>query len=356
VRNLDKTLYANNGYARLLGYTNVAELIAVPPVEVADEGIHPEDREEAAARIRACLEGREPISQYEYRMKRRDGSHIWLEATAALVQWDDAPALLSWVLDISARKRVEAELVESREAAERASKAKSTFLASMSHELRTPLNAILGFSEMISTQLYGPLHAKYAEYATDIHRSGEHLLALINDILDMSKLEAGKLTLNESNVGVAALVQDCLLLVRHRAQQAGLTIIELVADDIPLVWADERALKQVILNFLSNAVKFTPRGGIVTIGAAFVAGIGIEIFVADTGIGMSEDGVRVATEPFGQIDSKITRENKGTGLGLPISIGLMQRHGGDISIASAPNKGTRLTARLPIGRVISAAA
>jgi signal transduction histidine kinase len=281
---------------------------------------------------------------------------FWVETLASLVQWDGAPASLSWLIDISARKQAQEQLIQSRETAERANRAKSNFLASMSHELRTPLNAIIGFSEIMRSELHGPLGKKYVEYVEDVHRSGRHLLELINDVLDMSKLEAEKHMLKETEVNVKALISGCVTLVRHGVREMGLKLVEKTPGRLPLVRADERALKQVLLNFLSNAIKFTPQGGCVTIGANFAPGAGMEVFVSDTGVGMSEDGIKVAMEPFGQLDSSIAHQSKGTGLGLPISFALMRLHGGDVTIASTPGEGTTLIARLPASRIIGAAA
>jgi len=239
--------------------------------------------------------------------------------------------------------------------AERANRVKSEFLANMSHELRTPLNAIIGFSEMISTSMLGNLHPRYAEYAGDIHKSGQHLLDLINDILDLSKLEAGKLALKESEIDPVLLVGNCVDLVRTQIVAKRLTVEEKVPLGLPLVLGDHRALKQVLLNFLSNAIKFTPANGHIVAGARRFP-TGIEFFVSDSGIGMIADEIRVAMEPFGQVDSFLARDQPGTGLGLPISLSLMRLHGGDIRIESVPGEGTTLAALLPAERLIDRAA
>jgi len=233
--------------------------------------------------------------------------------------------------------------------AQEASRAKSEFLASMSHELRTPLNAILGFSEILMTELYGTLgHPKYAEYAEDVFKSGAHLLDLINDVLDLSKIDAGKMELRESVFSVRELVNDTVLLLRDKAKDVQ---IRLLLDERAQIMADKRLIKQILLNLLSNAIKFTPAGGAITLGAGVCDG-GFEITVADTGIGMDPTQLEKAFSHYGQIDSKIARTHQGTGLGLPISLALAKLHGGDLRATSTPGEGSCMTLSLPQSRVV----
>jgi signal transduction histidine kinase len=240
-----------------------------------------------------------------------------------------------------------------REMAQRehdASKAKSEFLAAMSHELRTPLNAILGFSEVIQRELYGPLgHPKYREYAEDVHKSGAHLLDLINDVLDLSKIDAGKMELRESSFALCELVSESLLLVRGKAR--GDVELHVAVPENLMVTADRRLLKQILLNLLSNAIKFTPQGGAVRVATELRAGDGLALSVSDTGIGMNAAEIATAFSHYGQIDSHIARTHQGTGLGLPISKALAGLHGGDLVAESTKGEGTRIILLLPQYRV-----
>jgi signal transduction histidine kinase len=237
-------------------------------------------------------------------------------------------------------------------AAAAANKAKSDFLAAMSHELRTPLNAIIGFSEMMTTQMFGPLgDHRYRGYASDIHRSGTHLLSLINDILDLSQLDARKADIFEEVVGIAGIVSEAIRMVEKQAEIGGVGLTRDIPPDLPCVLADARRIKQVLINVLSNAVKFTPSGGRVAVTAA-VRPDGLVIVVTDTGIGIKQELIAKALENFGQIDSSIARKHKGTGLGLPLAKKLMELHGGTLSLESEAGVGTRVTAAFPARRVL----
>jgi two-component system cell cycle sensor histidine kinase PleC len=239
--------------------------------------------------------------------------------------------------------------------AESANKAKSEFLANMSHELRTPLNAINGFSEIMQGEMYGPLgDRRYKEYSRDILHSGQHLLALINDILDMSKIEAGKMSMRFEPVSLEEVAEDAARLVRNRAETAGLTL-EVEFPALPEVEADYRAVKQVLLNLLSNAIKFTPRGGRVTIRAELRAehlGERVRIAVQDTGIGISRDDLVRLARPFEQIESQHAKTQQGTGLGLALSKALVEMHGGLLDLESAPGQGTEASFLLPVRQTV----
>lgn len=257
-----------------------------------------------------------------------------------------------------ALRESERQYREMAERAQRASAAKSEFLASMSHELRTPLNAILGFTEIFKVQLFGALgHPKYLEYAGDVHKSGTHLLELINDVLDLSKIDAGKMELRETTFALGELINDTVLLIRDRAK--GHVELQVEETDGIRLLADKRLTKQILINLLSNAIKFTPAGGTVTISAQenFTEENStgqLEICVADTGVGMDAAQLEQAFSPYGQVNSRITQIHQGTGLGLPIAQSLARLHGGDLIAQSAPGEGTRMILIFPKNRVVQA--
>jgi two-component system cell cycle sensor histidine kinase PleC len=272
--------------------------------------------------------------------------------SAETVQVGGRRLMLAMGRDITAWRRQEDELRRSQKAAERANRAKSEFLASMSHELRTPLNAIIGFSEVIRDGIFGAIGVpRYAEYAKDINESGQHLLQIINDLLDLTKLEAGKFELHESSVIPAQVIESCLRLVKTRAEHGGVSVVPAVSADLPAVCGDARLLKQIMINLLSNAVKFTPRGGRIEAGARLLADGTMAFYVADTGIGMSTAEVEIALTPFGQVDGVLSRTHQGTGLGLPLARSLAELHGGTLTVDSQPGEGTEVTISLPAERV-----
>jgi Amt family ammonium transporter len=254
--------------------------------------------------------------------------------------------------DAAALRRAIEDLTRAKQAAEEASHAKSAFLANMSHELRTPLNAVIGFSEILTGELFGALgDARYKDYAADILQSGRHLLSLVNDLLDHTRIEAGRMELNEAEVDVHEQCEAVLRMMRERAQAGG---VALHADlDMALPWlrADDRALRQILLNLLGNAVKFTPQGGTVTLGARLEQDGRLAISIGDTGIGMKREDVPRAFEPFVQLHHHMSKAYGGTGLGLPLVQALMRLHGGSVTIDSREELGTTVTVRFPRSRV-----
>ena len=332
-----------------------AALLGRPPAEI--EGlapsalVHPDDLKIVqGAFMESAYFGR--AGGAEVRLKHRDKSYLWAEIRcrpAAPV--DGAPAdIVAVTRDISERKAQERALVEARDAAMSASRAKTAFLANMSHELRTPLNAIIGFSEVMTREMFGPVGPRYQEYSRLIYESGGHLLELINSVLDMSKIEAGKFELYEELFDLVDVTGGTLRVVKMQAERAGVALSAQVAPEAARIFADKRAVKQILLNLLTNGVKFTPRGGTVRVTAR-VDGQGLEIAVSDTGTGISKADLAKLGRPFEQVEGAQTRAKEGTGLGLALVKSLAAMHGGDAVLESALGEGTTVKVRLPYAAV-----
>ena len=255
--------------------------------------------------------------------------------------------------DITAEVEAEAELLHAKEHAETASRAKSEFLANMSHELRTPLNAVIGFSELIRDQPFGQIGANYVEYAMEINTAGHHLLDMINDVLDLSKIEAGRYDLANEIVELGMVVRSCIGMLRPRANEGGVRIENRLDGNRIAVRGDARALKQIVLNLLSNAVKFTPQGGVASLHIEH-SGEALALVVTDTGIGIDAAALESLGQPFQQADASIGRNFGGSGLGLAISRKLLTLHGGALTIESEPGHGTTVRAVLPRERIVEA--
>ncbi len=285
--------------------------------------------------------------------RRKDGGEFPAEASISRLHIGEEVVLTVILHDVTERREAEAELVAAKEHAEYADRAKSEFLANMSHELRTPLNAIIGFSEMMTHRTFGPLGDRhYDEYSDGILASGDHLLSLINDILDISKIEAGQTEIFDENLVVDVVVRDCQRLIEPRANNAGVRIRNLVDTSLPNLRADGRQVKQMLLNLLSNAVKFTGPSGEIIIAAAVAPDGCLRISVTDSGIGIATEDIPKALSTFGQVDSALDRKFEGTGLGLPLVRSLVELHGGGFELESEVGIGTTATICFPKERVV----
>jgi PAS domain S-box-containing protein len=304
----------------------------------------------------AVLNRHEPFRDFSYPRKTADGSEA-IASTSGDPFFDRSGRFLGYrgtARDITKQVLAERSLRDAKEAAEASSRAKSQFLANVSHELRTPLNAIIGFSEMLECGFAGSLLPKQREYAGLIHQSGEHLHSVINDILDLAKVDAGKMEVYEDyGVCPRSVVDACVALMRDRADAGGLCLSTRIEDPLSPLIVDTTRLKQILLNLISNAIKFTKLGGSVVVGVRRTHNGGVEFKVCDTGLGMTPDEIATALEPFGQVDAGIARQHEGTGLGLPLALRLVELHGGSLNIASEKGCGTTVTVTLPASRVVT---
>jgi PAS domain S-box-containing protein len=338
----------NAAAERVTGWT-AAEAMGNPVPYLTDDLEH-----ERGAMLKAATDVKRPIVR-EARRRRRDGTPVdYLTYAAPLInEQKEITGIVVQLIDITERNRGEQALREAKEAAELANRTKSEFLANMSHELRTPLNAVIGFSELMLSEMLGPLgNDRYREYVRDIRQSGTHLLGLINDILDLSKIEAGKVELEEATFDPAEAIAATLRIIRERAQQRRIALAAPRINPSTKLRADERRVKQILLNLLSNAVKFTPEGGSVTVTGEWRTD-GLVIAVSDTGIGIAPEDVPLALEPFRQISSAHNRSYEGTGLGLPLTKRLVELHGGTLEIDSAVGQGTTVRVQFPPQRLVA---
>ncbi len=296
------------------------------------------------------LRRREPFRDFSYAMKCKDGIARQV-LTSGKPIFDDDGAFLGYRgsgRDISEEARYRRDLETERLKAELANKAKSNFLASMSHELRTPLNAIIGFSEIMDKEMFGRHSVPaYATYSSDIHSSASYLLSLVNDLLDLARVESGRLELEKSSCDLANIAASALRLLQERAKRQGIALTAEIEAALPVAFLDERAVKQVLVNILSNAVKFTPRGGRIELVVRFVAGEGFRIAVSDSGIGIAPEELDLVLQPFRQAEAGRAMSKEGTGLGLALSKAMVEAHGGQLTLHSILGEGTTVEFTLP---------
>jgi signal transduction histidine kinase len=349
-RDLNLSLW-NEPYQKLFGFPDSLMKVGTPFAELlrfnAERGeFGPGDPETYIAAWLAKVATRQP---FQIDHVRPDGTVLEVRR-----RYPAGGGMLTTLSDITERKRFENALQSAKEQAEIASRAKTAFLANMSHELRTPLNAIIGFAEIIREQLLGPIGTqKYLDYVGDIHLSGNHLLEVINDILDLSKIESGRFELLEKTVDLERVLASSLRLLGDKAIKSGLVVRTHLPDPRPLLYADERAMKQILLNLLSNSVKFTPPGGTIEITVELAPEGDLLLMVSDTGVGFDLADLPRALAPFGQVDTSLTRRYQGTGLGLPLVNSLTELHGGKLEIDTRPEHGTRVVVRLPASRILA---
>jgi PAS domain S-box-containing protein len=341
------------GRAEAIGIGADADYLALLEEDPAD--LFTGDGPALNAGLGTVLAGETPMFAREY--LRAVGTEArWFKFVATPVSTTEPRGAVVMHFDITDRIMAEDALRAAKEQAEFANRSKSEFLANVSHELRTPLNAIIGFSEVMQHEMFGPLgRTQYKEYAKDITDSGVHLLSIINDILDLSKIEAGKFELHKEKLQLGEVVRACLRLVKDRASAGRLALKTEVADDLPPLHADPRAVKQILINLLSNAVKFTPAGGEVRVTARCDGNGDFVLSVSDTGIGIAQKDIAKAMAAFSQVDSALNRKYAGTGLGLPLVRLLAELHDGSMRLDSQPGLGTTVTVRLPQPRAAMAA-
>jgi signal transduction histidine kinase len=296
----------------------------------------------------------EMVHNFDSRIRRRDGSVIWISENARAVRDPDGLFLYyeGTVEDITADVEAEETIRRALQEAQEAARSKAAFLAAMSHELKTPLNAVIGFSELMLHEVFGPVEEpRYRSYLGDIHENGRRLLTMINEILDLTRVQGGLLTLDESTVALNEVIDDVWNSLIEANTKAPYLQRDFAAN-LPLLRADPKRIRQVLSHILSNAMKFTPPTGHVRVSARVNEFDGLDIVIADTGIGMEPERIPAALEPFKQLDGRLARRFEGVGLGLPLALALVRLHGGELRVESALGKGTTVSIDFPRERVV----
>jgi PAS domain S-box-containing protein len=343
---------ANAALARIYGYDGPQQLLD----EVGDIGItlyvDPHRRREFIALLNEKGQAQDFISE----IRRRDGSKIWIAENARIVTDEHGEFMYyeGTVEDITAQRQSAELLRMALKEAEETARAKAAFLAAMSHELKTPLNAIIGFSDLMKQEVFGPINEpRYEAYVGHIHDNGKTLLTMIGDVLDLTRAEAGLLTLEEEEFSLDDILENTLPAVLAAADKDNPEVVRNLPEDLPLLRADRRRFRQVLLHVLSNAVKFTPVPGTITVGADVERDGSLRIWISDTGIGMPPERIAVALQPFRQLDSRLARRFDGVGVGLPLANALLRLHAATLEIHSTPGKGTVVTLGVPASRLIA---
>lgn len=343
-----RIIKVNDSFVRIYGWSR-QDLVGTDFLQVVSQ----EERDQVEMSHEEFINGG-IRSSGEMKLIRKNGSNANVLFTTATLELSQKRRFqVTTIMDITLRKQMEFSLRVAKEQADTANHAKSAFLANMSHELRTPLNAIIGFSEMILKETFGPLgHEKYYEYLGDIHMSARHLLEIINEVLDMSKIEAGKVELDEQQIDVTGLIESVVRIMANRAFGSGIKIRETIEKNIPVLFADPRLVRQILINLVTNAVKYSQEKSFIDVGAYIGENGDLHLSVEDHGVGIPKHRIKEAMEPFGQIhDPTRTNTQQGTGLGLPLSKAMAELHGGYLTIESDTGKGTLVTVVFPASRV-----
>lgn len=343
-------LSANPAMAKVLGYANPEEIMRDTDLSQNKIYLEPSVR----SKFLSDIANLDITKSVELQVKRKDGSVVWVRENVRAVR-DDEGTLLFYegsMEDIEQRKKAELALTKAKSESDLANRSKSEFLANMSHELRTPLNSVIGFSEIIKNESFGPLpNEEYKEYADSIFNSGNRLLRVINEILDVSRIEAGERALNESVIKVSVTVKSCLDLVDSKLKAGGIRVENKITDSTLGLVGEDQALKQMMLNLMSNAIKFSPENSFVMLDAEIDSKGRLRLSITDTGMGMTDQELEKAMSPFGQVDTEMNRSKSGTGLGLTLVKSLVELHGGALELLSQKGIGTTATLIFPSKRV-----